>query len=115
MYTGTSVSTAAVSAVAAVIWDLRPDFKAAQVMKWIAYIGEVSPHPGRLLPLETHLLVETSPARFSLCQTVLRMCGPDVGLCRPKLETLDCRLGGRPPADFIYIAPSSRPAQGSNR
>jgi hypothetical protein len=109
MYTGTSVSTAVVSSIAAVTWYLRPDLKPAQVMKLIGHAGEVLHDQADFYawkPL-SWLIGPPHLKRLSLCQTVLRMCGPDERLCRPKLETLDCRLSEHSPADLIAIQPKN--------
>ncbi len=107
MYTGTSVSTVVVSAAAAVAWHLRPDLKAAQVMKRIGYTGEVLHTRADFYVWKPISWLRPHLKRLSLCQTVLWMCGPGLELCRPKLETLDCRLARRSPADFIDIVPQA--------
>jgi Subtilase family len=47
VYTGTSVSAAVVSSVAAVVWDLRPELRPAQVMWLIDHSGTLTPQKVR--------------------------------------------------------------------
>jgi hypothetical protein len=108
MYTGTSVSAAVVSSTAAVAWYLRPDLKPAQIMKLLGHAGKVLDNRADFYAWK-HLSWLIGPPhlkRLSLCQTVLRMCGPDERRCRPKLETLNCRLSDPLPADLGAILPA---------
>ena len=107
MYTGTSVSTVVVSSIAAVAWHLRPDLKPAQVMRRIGHAGEVLPGRADFYAWAPIPWLKPHTKRLSLCQTVLRMCGPGPGFCGPKLERFDCRLARHPAADFIDIVPKN--------
>jgi len=104
MYTGTSVSAAVVSSIAAVAWYLRPDLKPGQVMRLLGHAGKVLENRADFYAWPW-LIRPPHLKRLSLCQTVLRMCGPDERRCRPKLETLNCRLSEPPPADLGAILP----------
>ncbi|MFL6233408.1 MAG: S8 family serine peptidase [Thermoanaerobaculia bacterium] len=106
MYTGTSVSAVAVSSMAAVVWELRPDWKPAQVMRWLKYSAEPLPDRATFYawPKLSWLIGTPHLRRLSLCPAVLRLCGPDKERC-PALESVDCRLGKHPPADLSGIAP----------
>jgi len=107
MYTGTSVSAAVVSSIAAVAWQLQPDLKPAQIMRRLGHAGKVLDQRADFYAWK-HLSWLIRPPhlkRLSLCQTVLRLCGPDERRCRPRLETLNCRLSEPPPADLGAILP----------
>ncbi|HEV7508901.1 MAG TPA: S8/S53 family peptidase [Thermoanaerobaculia bacterium] len=85
IYTGSSVSTAVVSSIAAAVWQLRPELKADQVMKLLDRSGNVQPsrsdnfQPSRsdyyawrdLWPF-SKLLRAPRIERLSLCQAVAR-------------------------------------------
>jgi hypothetical protein len=105
MYTGTSVSAAVVSSVAAVTWYLRPDLKPAQVMRRLGQAGKVLDQRADFYAWPW-LIRPPHLKRLSLCRTVLRMCGPDERRCGPKLETFNCRLSESPPADLGAILPA---------
>jgi len=107
MYTGSSVSAAVVSSIAAVAWHLRPDLKPAQVMKLIGHAGEVLHDRADFYAWEPIPWLKPHMKRLSLCQAVLRICGPDERRCSPKLETLDCRLSKHSPADLMDIVPKA--------
>ena len=95
IYTGSSVSTAVVSAVAAVVWHLRPDLTPDQVMKLIDHSGRVLPARADFYPWR-HILPPPRIQRVSLCAAVTRACGPGVGPCpglaeRSKMSVLGTR------------------------
>jgi Subtilase family len=79
VYTGTSVSTAVVSSIAAVVWHLRPELGAAEVMRLVGRSGD--PLPSRadyyawkhLWPL-SRLRKAPDLRRLSLCPAVAQAC-----------------------------------------
>jgi hypothetical protein len=91
MYTGTSVSTAVASSVAAVVWHLRPELKPRQVMRLIGRSGDELPVRAdcyawkKLWPL-SHLKKPPHTRRLSLCPAVKRACPPG-GVACPDLES----------------------------
>jgi hypothetical protein len=105
MFTGTSVSTAVVSSIAAVAWHLRPDLKPARIMELIGKAGETLRSRADFYARQGGHRREPHMKKASLCRTVLRICGPDKKLCRPKLEWLDCRLAEPSAADLSAIEP----------
>jgi hypothetical protein len=69
-YTGSSVSTAVVSAAAAVIWNLLPRLEPAEVMSSIDLSGET-----QLAPADYHFGSPAPPIReISLCAAVKHAC-----------------------------------------
>lgn len=106
MYTGTSVSAAVISSIAAVAWDLRPDLKPAQVMKLVDQTGEVLDSKADYYwkPL-SWLKGRPRLKRLSLCRTVVSLCGPDGNLCHPSPETNACRISERAASDPGMIKP----------
>jgi subtilase family protein len=106
IYTGTSVSTAVVSSIAAVAWYLRPDLNPAQVMKRVSRASEILPSPADFYAWKRFKWIEAPHLRrLSLCQTVLSLCGPDEKRCHRKLEACDCRRSEHKPADLMAILP----------
>jgi subtilase family protein len=104
IYTGTSVSTAVVSAIAAALWQLRPELRPGGVMRRMARSGE--PLDSRAdfyawKPL-AKLIGPPHLRRMSLCRSVLAVCGPDGATC-PALETIDCQLWKHPFTDLSWI------------
>lgn len=89
IYTGSSVSTAVVSAVAAVVWHLRPDLRPDQVMKLIDYSGKVLQARADFYPWR-HILPPPRIRRASLCAAVTRACGPGAGPCPGLTELPRC-------------------------
>ncbi len=87
IYTGSSVSTAVVSATAAMVWHLRPNLRADQLMKLIDH-AERKPLRARadFYPWR-HILPPPRVQRVSLCAAVKRACGPGAGPC-PRLAEL---------------------------
>jgi len=79
MYTGSSVSTAVVSSIAALVWQLRPDLRPAEVMRLITESGDVLPGRGdyyawkNVWPL-SRLVQAPHLRRLSLCRAVTRAC-----------------------------------------
>lgn len=77
MYTGSSVSTAVVSAIAAVVWQLRPELSAAAVMRLLSRSGDVLParadsYAWKDLWPFSNLLGAPHMRRLTLCQAVVR-------------------------------------------
>ena len=108
VYTGTSVSAAVTSSIAAVVWGLRPGLRPAQVMKLIDHSGEVLDSKAEFFawnwqPLSS-LIGAPRLKRVSLCRTVLRLCGSDERRC-PALATIDCELCKHPAADLSSLHP----------
>ena len=84
IYTGTSVSTAVVSSIAAVIWNLRPDLRPAQVMELIDRSGDPLEARADFYPRRQALSwLRSGPPmqRASLCVAVRQACGPGAALC----------------------------------
>ena len=76
IFTGTSVSTAVVSAIAGMVWHLRPELKPDQVM-------ELVDRSGRELEPQADFYSKALPGgqaprllRLSLCEAVTRACAP---------------------------------------
>ncbi len=86
IYTGSSVSTAVVSATAAVVWHLRPDLRPDQVMKLIDRSGKDLPARADFYPWR-HILPPPPTQRVSLCDAVRSACKPGSGPC-PRLAEL---------------------------
>jgi hypothetical protein len=79
MYTGSSVSTAVVSSIAAVVWQLRPDLRPAEVMRLITQSGDVLPGRGDYYAWKnvwpfSHLVQAPQMRRLSLCRAVAQAC-----------------------------------------
>lgn len=113
MYTGSSVSTAVVSAIAAVVWQLRPELGAADVMRLLGRSGDVL--PGRadyyawkdLWPF-SKLIRAPHMRRLTLCQAVVRARKqggerPVPNCQRPKKEAADLSA-------LLSSVPSTLPA-----
>jgi hypothetical protein len=110
IYTGTSVSAAVTSSIAAVVWRLRPGLRPAQVMELIGHSGEVLAgkadfYAWNWKPLSS-LIGAPRLKRVSLCRTVLRLCGSDERRC-PALAAIDCELCEHPAADFSSLQPQN--------
>jgi hypothetical protein len=92
MYTGSSVSTAVASSIAAVVWQLRPDLKPTEVMRLINRSGNQLPgkadyYAWRNLWPFSHFA--PSMKRLSLCSAAARACLQDGRPCEvvcPRLE-----------------------------
>jgi hypothetical protein len=80
IYTGTSISTAVVSSVAAVIWRLRPELRPDQVMWLIDHSSEALPTTADFYPWR-HFAPPPEIQRVSLCRAVTFACGPGAGSC----------------------------------
>ncbi len=102
MYTGSSVSTAVVSAIAAVVWQLRPELSAADVMRLLGRSGDVLPSRADsyawkdLWPL-SKMMGAPNVRRLTLCQAVVqaRVEGGlgDIPSCqRPKKAAADLSI-----------------------
>lgn len=91
MYTGTSVSAAVTSSIAAVIWHLRPDLGPAQVMKLLARSGEPLGFRAdyyawkHIWPL-SKLIPAPRATKLSLCKAVERACGSQGSACEGRVE-----------------------------
>jgi hypothetical protein len=77
MYTGSSVSTAVVSAIAAVVWQLRPELSAAEVMRLLGRSGDVLParadsYAWKDLWPFSNMLGAPHMRQLTLCQAVVR-------------------------------------------
>jgi hypothetical protein len=98
IYTGTSISTAVVSSVAAVIWHLRPELRPDQVMGLIDRSAEALPTRADFYPWH-HFAPPPEIQRVSLCKAVTAACGPGIGSCSPLAELPRCsRWTPEPPA-----------------
>ena len=108
MYTGTSVSTAVVSSIAAVAWHLRPDLTPAQVMKLIGHAGKVRSDRADFYAWKHFSwLIGPHLRQLSLCRTLRHLCGPNDSSCRPKLETRSCPIPDDSAAHLSGITPLS--------
>jgi hypothetical protein len=79
IYTGTSVSTAVVSATAAAVWQLRPELAPARVMSLLLQSGKTL--PGRADFYARRLRRAPHLRRVSLCAAVQQAC-EDGSRCR---------------------------------
>lgn len=121
MYTGSSVSTAVVSAIAAVVWQLRPELSAAEVMRILNRSGEAFPSRADyyawrdIWPL-SKMFSAPHLKRLTLCQAVVR-ARQDMGMgqipsCRyPKQAAADLSVLvklplSQPPAFMAAALPS---------
>lgn len=102
IYTGSSVSAAVVSSIAAVVWHLRPELRPDQVMRLIDRSGETHPMRADFYPWRTvwplYLLIPPPRlSQVSLCKAVERACGPGGARC-PTVAPApgSCRLAHRP-------------------
>jgi Subtilase family len=101
IYTGTSVSAAVVSSIAAVVWDLRPELRPDQVMKLVSRSGErletrADFYAWDFWPL-SRLLPRPQMRRASLCAAVKRACGPGGAQCSALASAPQCRPWKRQP------------------
>jgi len=91
MYTGTSVSAAVVSSIAAVAWYLRPELPPAEVMNLISQSGDGLPVRAdyyawkNLWPL-SHLVKAPHLRRLSLCRAVQQACAGGGGCAIPSCQ-----------------------------
>jgi hypothetical protein len=128
IYTGSSVSAAVVSSIAAVIWHLRPELTPAEVMKLISRSGDrletrADVYPWRDLWLLDRLLPHPRMQRASLCAAVRRACGPGARHCRSLTQPLpacpawerqapelkDLFAAAKKPIDFTEVSTVPRP------
>lgn len=95
VYTGTSISTAVVSATAAVIWHLRPELKPAEVMGLIDSSGETQDARADFYPGSQSSPPPPAPQirEISLCAAVKVACST-YGLNCP---TMTCPQPHQPP------------------
>jgi hypothetical protein len=99
MYTGSSVSTAVVSSIAAVVWPFRSDLRPAEVMRLITQSGNVLPGRGdyyawkNVWPI-SRLVQAPHLRRLSVCRAVAQAClRRDAGCSVPKCLPWDARSG----------------------
>ena len=113
IYTGSSVATAVVSSIAAVVWHFIPDLKARELMERID-------RSGRPLSLTTDFQFATSTSSLKALPrpvTGLSLCSTLQGICQdPKyssapfcLELDSCQL----PESHVASAGAGKPAPGS--
>jgi hypothetical protein len=106
--TGSSVSTAVVSSIAAVVWHLRPELRPDQVMRLIDHSGDDDRHqPWQADFYEWHwirplnwLLRAPQLSQVSLCRAVEQACRPDGAPCHALALALgrdSCNLPHKPP------------------
>lgn len=83
MFTGTSVSAAVTSSIAAVVWHLRPELRPAQVMRLLARSGDVLDTQADFYEWKPLAALAKAPhtRRLSLCAAVAKACGPDGKRC----------------------------------
>ncbi len=105
VYTGTSVSAAVASSIAAVLWDLRPELRRAGVMRLLERTADVLETRADFYAWRRFSAILGPPRvrRLSLCRSVLDACGPDGSRCAA-LESIACRLGRYAPADLSLIS-----------
>lgn len=109
MYTGTSVSAAVASSIAAVLWQLRPDLSAAAVMQIMEESADVLDSRADFYawrPLSP-LICPPHVRRLSLGSSVVQMCGPDGRRC-PPVEVFDFPLWRHRTAELSTIAVDHR-------
>ncbi|HKI04369.1 MAG TPA: S8/S53 family peptidase [Thermoanaerobaculia bacterium] len=98
MYTGTSVSTAVTSSIAAVVWHLRPELTPSQVMRLVFRSGNRQDtradfYAWKKIPLISDVLPAPYTRQLSLCPAVLGACGDDGARCAGTLASLPkCEL-----------------------
>jgi hypothetical protein len=95
IYTGTSVSAAVTSSIAAVVWHLRPELSPGEVMKLLSRSGGDLPsradfYAWNFWPLSS-LIPAPQTTRLSLCSAVKQACGADGSLCHAAQRPADCR------------------------
>lgn len=93
MYTGTSVSAAVASSIAAVVWHLRPELEPAEVMRLITRSGgkldvQADFYAWKILP--SKLVSAPDARRLSLCQAVRQACGTDGKRCPARGQLSEC-------------------------
>jgi len=110
VYTGTSVSTAVVSAAAAMIWHLHPHLRPAEVMRMIDNSAEVQDARANFYPGRTSATAPTAPQirEISLCAAVKAACGANGQSCSPNVSpALQCGpLNHQPPALSQFLSQS---------
>jgi hypothetical protein len=113
--TGSSVSTAVVSSIAAVIWHLRPELRPDQVMRLIDRSGEPQPMQADFYEWRTiwplYLLFPPPQlSQVSLCSAVKHAC-PDGARC-PFLAAAprECRLPHQPALLNQFSPPPTTPS-----
>lgn len=109
MYTGTSVSAAVTSSIAAVVWHLRPELRPAQVMRLVVRSGDRLPsradfYPWRKAWLLSKLLPAPRQHRVSLCKAVKRSCGDGAARCPDLAGPPQCRSWDQEPPQLTGLA-----------
>jgi hypothetical protein len=112
MYTGSSVSTAVVSAIAAEVWHLLPDASPDEVMRLVTRSGDVLPGRGdyyawkHLWPLSV-MVPAPHMRRVSLCRAVTWACLAGKRQCSiPNCQPWDATTGA---ADLSALVFSTSP------
>jgi hypothetical protein len=110
IYTGTSVSAALTSSIAAVVWHLRPELSPSAVMKLLGRAGETLDSRAdyyawkNFWPLSS-LIPAPQTTRLSLCSAVKQACGADGSLCGgAQPSSADCRWQPKA-ADLSALVP----------
>lgn len=78
IYSGSSVATAVVSSIAAVVWDLFPGYDSHEVMKILDESGNVLPLKANFSFVDPNVRVPVVPdiRRLSLCTALATACQP---------------------------------------
>jgi hypothetical protein len=103
MYTGSSVSTAVASSIAAVVWQLRPELTPAQVMKLVSRSGDrLSGQADYYVLRDVWPFSRLAPSmrKLSLCKAVVRACREENG----KPCKIVCPVRNDKAADLSMIA-----------
>lgn len=99
IYTGTSVSAAVLSSVAAAVWNFRPDLSARELMELIDRSGDDLGRPADFFYPENK-----GPApvvhRISLCSALVRACRDGQGACPSPKKLPACKEWDRRPLDL---------------
>lgn len=124
MYTGTSVSAAVTSSIAAVVWHLRPELRPAQLMRLLARSGDELDFRADFHEWKPLSMLVRAPyaRRLSLCPAVAEACRPgkrcDALASAPKCPAWDERLPNLQeplagllgiPAKLTPVVPSDEP------
>lgn len=102
IYTGTSVSAASASSIAAVIWHLRPDLSPRQVIRLITRSGNRLPSQAdfygwKKVPLLSKIIKAPDARGLSLCRAIERACRQDGSRCLAPESLPECRWESAPP------------------
>lgn len=111
MYTGSSVSTAVASSIAAVVWQMRPSLRPAEVMGLVTSSGRELRGRGNYYAWKSlwpfsELVKAPHLRQLSLCRAVTRACPPGEGWCAsPK-----CTESGAVDLSFPVVTAATAPA-----